>query len=128
MERTGRMRARTVILAAVLAALLGGSTSVQAKIGSPRRDCVVWIAPADAGGHSKLSGLHCFRDQAAATRFARGPAPSGFQADTGEIAASSTRISIDYDASGFTGTTLTWTVSNTSGCNGFTYSAASMPS
>jgi len=122
------MRARTIIVAAMLASIAAGSSPAQAKTGKAERHCVVWIAPVGASGESKLSEMHCFSDQTTATRYAQGRSPSRFQADSELIAASSTIISIDYDASNFTGTTLTWSVDNSSGCNGFTYSAASMPS
>jgi hypothetical protein len=123
------MRARNLlILGAAALSLLAGSAPAQAGASSPGRHCVVWISPATNGGHSPLSPLHCFTTQATANRFATGPAPSRFQTTTGQIATASTRISIDYDSSGFTGTTLTWTVANSAGCNGYNYSAASMPS
>jgi hypothetical protein len=122
------MRARTLTLTLTTLALLGGATPAQAAARSGGRHCVVWIAPVNSRGRSTLSPMHCFTTQARADRYAEGPAPTQFQTRTGQIATSSTRISIDYDASGFTGTTLSWTVANSAGCNGFNYSAASMPS
>lgn len=122
------MRVRTIMLAVAAASLLVGASAAGATAGPKATHCVVWIAPVDRSGQSQVSGLHCFDTQSAANRFAVGPAPSRFRAETGATAATSTRISIDYDSSGFTGTTLTWSVDNSSGCNGFTYSAASMPS
>jgi hypothetical protein len=122
------MRARTVTLVVALGALINAAAPAQASSGPPPKHCVVWISPVDSSGSSKLSSMRCFAGQAAANRYAVGTAPQRFRARTGAVATSSTRISIDYDASGFTGTTLTWTVANSSGCSGFNYSAASMPS
>jgi hypothetical protein len=119
-----RLLVGLAIAAAVACGLPGAGRAAAAP---PPRHCVVWIAPIDSSGHSKMSALHCFHDKSAARRFAHGPAPAHFAAATGAAETSSTTISIDYDSSGFSGTSLIWSVSNTAGCNGFTYSAASMP-
>ena len=66
-----------------------------------------------------------------ALRVARGRPPKGFpDPRTGVVPDASTLISTDYNGANMSGTLdLTWTVSNTNGCNGgFQYSAASMPS
>lgn len=124
---------RTLIATLVLGLSLACGL-VEADVGhaaTGTRHCVVWIAPISDGGHSKVSPMRCFAHLATSQRVAQGRAPAGFSVggQSGLVAAASTRISIDYDASGFTGSTLIWTVSNTSGCNGgFSYSAASMPS
>jgi hypothetical protein len=122
------MRLRTMVLfvsIVPLAGLLGpgvGSAQVRA------RHCVVWISPESPSGPSKISPMRCFSGSAHAARYARGPAPAAFVGTSASAATTSTTISIDYDSSGYTGSTLTWTVSNTAGCNGSSYSAASMPS
>lgn len=124
---------RAIFIAAIAVLGLTGGL-VHSAVGQARtgeRHCVVWVAPALNTGHSRLSAMRCYARFRMAEQAARGPAPSGFAGDpkAGAIAASSTRISIDYDGSGFTGSTLTWTVSDTLGCNdGSSYSAASMPS
>jgi hypothetical protein len=126
------MRATPFVLAvaAVAATGLAPAAGAHAHRGPAVRHCVVWIAPANGRASSKVSRLHCFRRFSRALRVARGPAPKGFpDPRTGIVPHASTLISTDYDVGGFSGTTLTWTVSNTSGCNGgFQYSAASMPS
>jgi hypothetical protein len=93
-----------------------------------RQHCVVWLTPASTSQRSKVSPMRCYSRFATAQRVASGPAPREFTLATGDAATASTKISIDYDSSGFTGSTLTWTVSDTAGCSdGSTYSAASMP-
>jgi hypothetical protein len=94
------------------------------------RHCVVWIAPTSGRAPSKMSKVRCFTRFSRALRVAHGRPPKGFPDPmTGVLPDASTLISTDYDGGGMSGTTLTWTVSNTNGCNGgFQYSAASMPS
>ena len=126
------MRATPFVLAVAAVAATGFAPAAGGHVQRTAhgRHCVVWIAPAYGRAPSKMSAMHCYRRFARAIRVARGPAPSGFaDPKTGIVPLASTLISTDYDSSGFSGTTLTWTVSNTSGCNGgFQYSAASMPS
>jgi hypothetical protein len=111
-----------------LAAAGAGSAST----GSVVRHCVVWIAPINNKGVSRVSPLECFWSLARAERYEHGQAPTGFVTlgpNAGLVPQASTTISVDYDAANFTGSTLTWSVGNSSGCNGgFSYSAASMPS
>jgi hypothetical protein len=123
------MRSRVLTcLTLALTALFTGGTAAQGSGQTTVHHCVVWISPVDQTGHSTLSPMRCFSQFTRAQHYAHGPGPKVFRAATDAVATSSTTISIDYDASGFTGTTLTWTVANTAGCNGFSYSAASMPS
>jgi hypothetical protein len=112
----------TLILAAIVL------TAPETSSAATGRHCVLWISPVNALGHSSLSAMRCFGYFKNAQHYAHGPAPRRFALASGDVVATaSTTISIDYDSSGFSGTSLTWTVSNTAGCNGFTYSAASMP-
>jgi hypothetical protein len=126
------MRATPFVLAVAAVAATGFAPAAGAHAvrGTAARHCVVWIAPAGGRAPSKLSKMRCYGRMAHALRVARGPAPRGFaHPATGVIPLASTLISTDYDGANMTGTSLTWTVPNTSGCNGgFQYSAASMPS
>ena len=126
------MRATPLVLAFVAVASTGFTSSpgAAAQPAAAPRHCVVWSAPASGRAPSKVSHLRCYRQLSRAMHVARGPAPRGFpDPRTGVEPLASTLISTDFDAANFTGTSLTWTVSNTSGCNGgFQYSAASMPS
>ena len=126
------MRATPFVLAVAAVASTGFAPSAAAHTQRTAavRHCVVWIAPAYGRAASKVSRPRCYGRLSHALRVARGPAPRGFpDPKTGVLPNASTLISTDYDAANFTGTSLTWTVSNTSGCNGgFQYSAASMPS
>jgi hypothetical protein len=126
------MRASPFVLtvAAVAATGFAPAAPAHAQRAATARHCVVWIAPTAGRAPSKVSKMRCFTRFSRAQRVARGRPPRGF-ADlrTGVVPHASTLISTDYDGSGMSGATLTWTVSNTSGCNGgFQYSAASMPS
>jgi hypothetical protein len=115
-------------VAAFTATGFAPSAGAHAQRSTAVRHCVVWIAPASGGAPSRMSRLRCYGRLSHALRVAHGPRTfAGSAAGAGPPA--STLISTDYDAANFTGTSLTWTVSNTSGCNGgFQYSAASMPS
>jgi hypothetical protein len=117
-------------IAAFTATGFAPSAGAHAQRTTAVRHCGVWIAPASGGAPSAMSNLRCYGRLSRALRVARGPAPRAFAGSSvGADALASTLISTDYDAASFTGTSLTWTVSNTSGCNGgFQYSAASMPS
>ncbi len=110
-------------------ALIGFAAVASGEASVAPRHCVVWISPAGAG-YSHASPMVCFTTFEQAQRAATGRPPGGPAGPTASDAtAASTRISIDYDGAGFTGATLTWTVSNSSGCTGgFSYSAAGMPS
>lgn len=127
------MRASPIVLAVLAVAGTGFAPAV-AGAHAPRiatsRHCVVWIAPASGRAPSKVSKMRCFTRFQRALRVAHGRAPKGFpDPATGVIPHASTLISTDFDNANFAGTSLTWTVSNTNGCNGgFQYSAASMPS
>lgn len=123
------MRLRMMVLFVSITPILGllGPSVGDAQIRV--RHCVVWITPTTQHGElSKISPMRCFSSPARAGSYAHGSAPSGFRGSAAADATTSTTISIDYDASDFTGSTLTWTVSNTAGCNGSSYSSASMPS
>jgi hypothetical protein len=128
------MRAIPSVLAVAVAAVastgFASAAEALAHHAAAPRHCVVWIAPAYGRAPSRVSRPRCYGRLSHALRVARGPAPRGFpDPKTGVEPLASTLISTDYDAANFTGTSLTWTVSNTSGCNGgFQYSAASMPS
>lgn len=123
------MRAPPIVLAAAVVATTAFAPSAGAHTvrGPAARHCVVWIAPTNGRAPSKVSKLHCYGRLSHALRVARGAAPSAFR--TGVVPHASTLISTDYNLANMSGDSLTWTVSNTSGCNGgFQYSAASMPS
>jgi hypothetical protein len=124
------MRARPIwICVLVLAGVIGQAAPAGAKPQPAARHCVVWISPVGVTGSSTVSTPTCFTSFRTAQHRARGAAPLSFARATGaDVIAASTTISVDYDGANFSGTTLTWTVPNSSGCNGFTYSAASMPS
>jgi hypothetical protein len=125
------MRATPFVLAVAAVATTGFAPAAGAHAQRARaaRHCVVWIAPTNGRAPSKLSRLRCYRRISHALRVAHGRPPRGFRnAAAGIVPRASTLISTDYDGSNMSGTSLTWTVSNTSGCNGgFQYSAA-MPS
>ncbi|MGH3075322.1 MAG: hypothetical protein ACRDQC_10360 [Gaiellales bacterium] len=74
--------------------------------------------------------MRCYTALARALGVARGRPPKGFaDPKTGLVPDASTLISTDFNGANMAGASLTWTVSNTNGCNGgFQYSAASMPS
>jgi hypothetical protein len=126
------MRASPFVLAVAAVATAGfaPAAGAHARRAAPAQHCVVWIAPATGRAPSKISKMRCYRRFSHALRVARGRPPRGFpDPRTGLVPHASTLISTDYDIGGFGAPTLTWTVSNTNGCNGgFTYSAASMPS
>ena len=126
------MRATPLVLAVAAIATTGFAPAAGAHAQRARaaRHCVVWIAPTNGRAPSKVSKLHCYRRLHHALRVARGRPPRGFpNPSTGIVPHASTLISTDFDGANMSGTSLTWTVSNTSGCNGgFQYSAASMPS
>lgn len=121
-------RVALVVAAVTVFGLVGAAPGGAATAAA--RHCVVWIAPVSAqAGHSRVSPLRCFARFAQAQRVARGPAPSGFgSVSDGVTPDVSTTISIDHDGSSYSGSTLTWTVANSFGCNGGSYQAASMPS
>ena len=125
------MRATTFAMAVAAVGTIGIAPAAGAHVarGQAARHCVVWIAPTTGRAPSKVSKLRCYGRISHALRVARGPAPRAFAShETRVVPAASTLISTDYDNANMTGTSLTWTVSNTSGCNGgFQYSAASMP-
>ncbi len=126
------MRASPLVLAVAAVATAGfaPAAGAHARRATPARHCVVWIAPATSSAPSKVSRMRCYTRFSHALRVARGRPPRGFpDSRTGVVPHASTLISTDYDIGNFGTPTLTWTVSNTNGCNGgFTYSAASMPS
>jgi hypothetical protein len=121
-----------VALAAVIGSEPGAAGArVVGSAAGPARHCVVWIAPTSGRAPSRISGMRCFASMTAAMRVARGRAPASFagRGGRGRIASASTLISTDYGQGNFAGDSLTWTVSNSSGCaGGGTYQAASMPS
>jgi hypothetical protein len=123
------MRIRPLAYTALaLVCLAAAGTPAQAGGRPAPRHCVVWISPAGQTGHSSLSAMRCFSTFRSAKRYARGPAPRAFRAATDVTIEASTTISIDYDGANFSGSSLTGSVANSAGCNGFSYSAASMPS
>jgi hypothetical protein len=124
------MTARNGLLVLVAGLALGLANAAPGGASVAPRHCVVWISPVDPQtGHSHLSALRCFARFGTAQRVAREAAPAGFRSAGSEVVPDvSTRISIDYDSSGFTGSTLTWTVANSFGCVGGSYQAGSMPS
>jgi hypothetical protein len=126
------MRATPVVLvvAAVAATGLAPAAGAHTVRAPAARHCVVWIAPTSGRAPSKVSKLRCYTRFSHALRVARGPAPHGFSgATTGVVPHASTLISTDFDNANMAGASLTWTVSNTAGCNGGAqFSAASMPS
>jgi hypothetical protein len=126
------MRASPIALAVAAVAVTGfaPSAGAQAQRTATGRHCVVWIAPATGRAPSRVSNLRCFARLSRALRIAHGRPPKGFpDPQTGIVPHAGTLISTDYDGGSMSGATLTWTVSNTNGCNGgFQYSAASMPS
>ena len=119
-----------LVVAAVAATGLAPAAGAHTVRAPAARHCVVWIAPTSGRAPSKVSKLRCYTRFSHALRVARGPAPHGFSgATTGVVPHASTLISTDFNGANMSGTSLTWTVSNTNGCNGgFQYSAASMPS
>jgi hypothetical protein len=124
------MRVTPIALAVAAMATTGfaPSAGAHASRGPAARHCVVWIAPTSGRAPSRVSKLRCYGRLSHALRVARGPAPRRFAPHTGVIPHASTLISTDYNLADMAGDSLTWTVSNTSGCNGgFQYSAASMP-
>jgi hypothetical protein len=126
------MRATPLVLvvAAVAATGFAPAAGAHAVRGPAARHCVVWIAPTSGRAPSKMSKLRCYARFSHALRVARGPAPRGFsRSGTGVLPHASTLISTDFDLANMAGASLTWTVSNTAGCNGGAqFSAASMPS
>jgi hypothetical protein len=126
------MRATPFVLAVAAVATAGfvPAAGAHAQRAPGARHCVVWIAPTNGRAPSKVSKLHCYGRLSHALRVAHGRPPRGFPSpNTGIVPNASTLISTDYNLANMTGDSLTWTVSNTSGCNGgFQYSAASMPS
>ena len=119
-----------LVIAAVAATGLAPAAGAHTVRGPAARHCVVWIAPTSGRAPSKMSKLRCYTRFSHALRVARGPAPHGFSgATTGVVPHASTLISTDFDNANMAGASLTWTVSNTAGCNGGAqFSAASMPS
>jgi len=126
------MRASPFVLATAAVAMTGfaPAAGAHAQRAATGRHCVVWIAPTTGRAPSQVSKMRCYTRFSHALRVARGRPPQGFpNPQTGVVPHTSTLISTDYDIGNFGAPTLTWTVSNTNGCNGgFQYSAASMPS
>ena len=118
-----------LVVAAVAATGLAPAAGAHTVRAPAARHCVVWIAPTSGRAPSKVSKLRCYTRFSHALRVARGPAPHGFSgATTGVVPHASTLISTDFDNANMAGASLTWTVSNTAGCNGGAqFSAASMP-
>lgn len=136
-----RVRYSRFLAAAGIMTTLAGATSGQAgaqvvvPVATPApqaRNCVVWISPLGASGQSRTSPMRCYSTWDRARTIARGRPPAAFlrsAPDVGQVATASTLISTDYGQGSFSGDTLTWTVPNSSGCNGGNaYQAASMPS
>lgn len=127
------MRAPPIVLAVAVVAVAGVAPAAAgahpARIAAGRH-CVVWIAPTSGRAPSRLSPMRCYTALARALGVARGRPPKGFaDPKTGLVPDASTLISTDFKGANMAGASLTWTVSNTNGCNGgFQYSAASMPS
>jgi hypothetical protein len=127
------MRAPPIVLAVAVVGVAGVAPAAAgahpARIGAGRH-CVVWIAPTSGRAPSKMSRMRCYTRFSRAVQVARGRPPKGFpNPATGVLPHASTLISTDFDGGRMSGMSLTWTVSNTNGCNGgFQYSAAGMPS
>ena len=116
------MRAPPIVLAAAVVAAAGvvpAAAGAHPARAAAARHCVVWIAPSGGRAPSRMSKMRCYTALARALRLARGRPPKGFpDSKTGLVPDASTLISTDFNGANMSGTSLTWTVSNTNGCNG----------
>lgn len=117
------MREKSVLVLLCIAGLVA-SGAFAASAAPAERHCVVHL---DADGHGRAAPMQCYGDQASALAAATGQEArsvnlpgagdvDAFVTASNATAAASTVISIEYDGQNYSGSSLTYSVSNPDGC------------